>query len=80
MDRKYLSSNCVHVILLSSIHRLVKDTMHRAFWDNLEEELNEVPPNYTQAMVLLGEIKEVMYTCNMFMQILFSELHCLFLF
>jgi hypothetical protein len=43
--------------------------MHKVFWEMLEAELNEVPPNYTQAMILLGEIKEVMYSCNMFMQI-----------
>lgn len=41
-----------------SLHRLLKDIAHRAFWELLEAELNEVPPNYTQAMVLLGEIKE----------------------
>ncbi|PNF14068.1 T-complex protein 11-like protein 1 [Cryptotermes secundus] len=42
----------------NSLHRLVKDVAHKAFWDTLEEKLNEVPPDYEQAMVLLGEIKE----------------------
>jgi hypothetical protein len=69
MNREDLSSTCVNAILLNSLHRLIKDIAHRAFWELLEAELNEVPPNYTQAMVLLGEIKEVMYTCSMFMQI-----------
>ena len=32
--------------------------MHRAFWDVLESQLNESPPNFKQAMVLLTEIKE----------------------
>lgn len=31
--------------------------VHKAFWDVLESELQEDPPNYKQAMVLLGEIK-----------------------
>lgn len=42
----------------SSIHKQVKETMHRAFWNILDEELKEVPPNYTQAMVLLADVKE----------------------
>jgi hypothetical protein len=69
MNREDLSSNCVNVILLNSLHRLVKDIAHKAFWETLEEKLNEVPPDYKLAMVLLGEVKEVMYTCCMFMQI-----------
>jgi hypothetical protein len=36
--------------------------MCRAFWDKLEAELKEMPPNYTQAMVLLEDVKEVMYS------------------
>jgi hypothetical protein len=69
MSRQDLSSNCVNVLLLNSLQRLIKDTMHNVFWEMLEAELNEVPPNYTQALCLLEEIKEVMYTCNMFIQI-----------
>jgi hypothetical protein len=69
MNIEDLSSNYVNVILLNSLHRLVKDIAHKAFWETLEEKLNEVPPNYEQAMVLLGEVKEVAYTCSMFMQI-----------
>ncbi|XP_069682529.1 T-complex protein 11-like protein 1 isoform X2 [Periplaneta americana] len=41
-----------------SIHRQVKDTIHKAFWDVLESELNEDPPNYSQAMVLLEDVKQ----------------------
>lgn len=29
-------------------HKIVKDTMHRAFWELLREQLAEDPPNYTQ--------------------------------
>lgn len=37
----------------------VKEIMHKAFWNLLSEQLAEEPPNYTQALVLLKEIKEV---------------------
>lgn len=37
----------------------VKDTMHKAFWDLLRTEITSDPPEYTQAMVLLAEIREV---------------------
>lgn len=33
--------------------------MHKVFWDILESELNDDPPNYQQAIRLLGEIREV---------------------
>ncbi|XP_050443731.1 T-complex protein 11-like protein 1 isoform X2 [Adelges cooleyi] len=36
----------------------VKDTMHKAFWDLLRAQLNSDPPVYSQAMILLEEIRE----------------------
>lgn len=39
------------------MEKKVEDVVHRAFWDVLEAELSEDPPNYTQAMTLLGDIK-----------------------
>ncbi|KAH6924662.1 hypothetical protein HPB50_021803 [Hyalomma asiaticum] len=42
----------------NSLEQLVKETLCKAFWRILEEELNEDPPNYTQAMRLLQEAKE----------------------
>jgi len=39
----------------------VKDTMHKAFWELLREQLNSDPPEYSQAMTLLSEIQIV---CN----------------
>lgn len=33
--------------------------MHKAFWDILREQINEDPPVYDHALVLLAEIKEV---------------------
>lgn len=32
--------------------------MHKAFWDHLGQELAQDPPSYTQALVLLNEVKE----------------------
>ncbi|XP_015225219.1 PREDICTED: T-complex protein 11-like protein 1 [Cyprinodon variegatus] len=42
-----------------SLERRVKETMHQAFWDCLEDQLKEDPPSYQHAIKLLGEIKEV---------------------
>jgi len=42
----------------NSLHRRVKDTVFKAFWDILSQQLQEDPPNYSQALVLLSEIKE----------------------
>ncbi|XP_013772949.1 T-complex protein 11-like protein 1 [Limulus polyphemus] len=41
-----------------SLQDQVKKIVHQAFWDLLEEELKEDPCNYTQAMVLLHDVKE----------------------
>lgn len=43
----------------NSLQSKVKEIMHKAFWDVLASRLNEDPPDYTQALVLLEEIKEV---------------------
>lgn len=42
-----------------TFHRKVKEIMHKAFWNLLAEQLDEDPPIYTQAFVLLKEIKDV---------------------
>lgn len=44
----------------NSLEKVVKETFHKAFWDILEEQLNEDPPNYDQAMRLLQEAKEIL--------------------
>jgi hypothetical protein len=54
--------NFVNVIVFGSIHKQVKETLHTAFWNILDAELKEVPPNYTKAMVLLEDVKEVIYS------------------
>lgn len=40
------------------IQKQVKEVVHKAFWDVLQTQLNEDPPNYNQAMILLNEVKE----------------------
>lgn len=32
----------------NSVQKVIKDTMHRAFWDVLRQQLSEETPNYTQ--------------------------------
>lgn len=39
----------------------VKQIVHKAFWDHLESELNEDPPEYEHAIKLFEEIREVMF-------------------
>lgn len=31
--------------------------MHKAFWDALESDLDEDPPSYNRALILLAEVK-----------------------
>ncbi|MEQ2260078.1 wD repeat domain, partial [Xenotaenia resolanae] len=38
----------------------VRDNVHKAFWDILEAELNEDPPEYQHAIKLLEEIREIL--------------------
>ncbi|XP_065363599.1 T-complex protein 11-like protein 1 [Calliphora vicina] len=42
----------------NSLEKVIKETMHKAFWDNLRLQLNENPPCYDYAIRLLGDIKE----------------------
>ncbi|XP_058794679.1 T-complex protein 11-like protein 1 [Phymastichus coffea] len=42
----------------NSLHKTVKEIVHKAFWDILSNELSQDPPIYTQALRLLQEIKE----------------------
>lgn len=34
----------------NSLHKVVKETMHKVFWDILAQELKEDPPNYRQVL------------------------------
>lgn len=42
----------------NSLERQVRDVVHKAFWDKLQEELNQKPPVFNQALSLLQELKE----------------------
>ncbi|PAA61166.1 hypothetical protein BOX15_Mlig031772g1, partial [Macrostomum lignano] len=42
------------------LERRVRETMHRAFWDMLTENLAKQPPDYSQAVTLIGEIKTIL--------------------
>ncbi|CAI5786148.1 Uncharacterized protein PODLI_1B035660 [Podarcis lilfordi] len=44
----------------NSLTRRVKQIVHQAFWDRLEEDLNEDPPEYEHAIKLFEEIKEIL--------------------
>nr|XP_032648480.1 T-complex protein 11 X-linked protein 1-like isoform X2 [Chelonoidis abingdonii] len=42
----------------NSLESRVKETLHKAFWDSLKEQLSASPPVYTHVIQLLQEIKE----------------------
>ncbi|XP_025060682.1 T-complex protein 11-like protein 2 isoform X2 [Alligator sinensis] len=44
----------------NSLEGRVKKIVHKAFWDLLESELNEDPPEYEHAIKLFEEIKEIL--------------------
>uniref|UniRef100_A0A1B6DRJ1 T-complex protein 11-like protein 1 n=1 Tax=Clastoptera arizonana TaxID=38151 RepID=A0A1B6DRJ1_9HEMI len=60
----------------NSLHKRVKDSLHKAFWDILESQLAEDPPNYKQALVLLAEIKENLLSLLLPHNIRFKENIC----
>lgn len=43
----------------NSLEKKIKTILHDAFWDILREQLESDPPSYDQAIVLLGDIREV---------------------
>ncbi|KAM3587545.1 uncharacterized protein V6R79_008753 [Siganus canaliculatus] len=43
-----------------SLYKAVRDNVHRAYWDILESELNDDPPEYRHAIRLLEEIREIL--------------------
>ncbi|XP_053108761.1 T-complex protein 11-like protein 2 isoform X2 [Hemicordylus capensis] len=44
----------------NSLTGRVKQIVHKAFWDRLEEDLHEDPPEYEHAIKLFDEIKEIL--------------------
>ncbi|XP_019738597.1 T-complex protein 11-like protein 2 [Hippocampus comes] len=49
-----------HTLPEDSLWKMVRDNVHKAFWDILESELNDDPPEYQQAIKLLEEIREIL--------------------
>ncbi|XP_073514219.1 T-complex protein 11-like protein 1 isoform X2 [Phyllobates terribilis] len=45
-----------------SLERTVRDIVHKAFWDCLETQFSEEPPVYDHAIILLGELKESLFS------------------
>jgi len=56
---EYLFNVFLNMFYSVSLMKQVKDTMHKAFWELLREQLNSDPPVYSQAMILLSEIQIV---------------------
>ncbi|XP_063622827.1 T-complex protein 11-like protein 1 [Cydia splendana] len=46
----------------NSYQKLVKETMHRAYFDILKEQLNSDPPCFKQALVLLEDVKQGLFS------------------
>lgn len=46
----------------NEVEKQVKEIMQRAFWDLLEDQLKADPPQYSQAISLLTEIKGMLYS------------------
>ncbi|XP_039748101.1 T-complex protein 11-like protein 1 [Pararge aegeria] len=46
----------------NSYQKLVKETMHKVYFDILREQLNSDPPEYTQALVLLEDVKQGLFS------------------
>lgn len=51
----------IFIFIFVSLFKIVRDTLHKAYWDILESELNDDPPEYEHAIKLLEEIREVSY-------------------
>ncbi|KAM6191881.1 LOW QUALITY PROTEIN: T-complex protein 11 homolog [Sarcoramphus papa] len=45
---------------VESLENRVKETLHKAFWDSLQEQLSASPPDYTPAIQLLQEIEALL--------------------
>ncbi|XP_069489584.1 T-complex protein 11 homolog isoform X2 [Ambystoma mexicanum] len=45
-----------------SLEHKVKEIVHKVFWDSLRDQLSANPPDHTQAIKLLQEIKEALLT------------------
>ncbi|KAJ0172610.1 hypothetical protein K1T71_011749 [Dendrolimus kikuchii] len=46
----------------NSYQKLVKETMHKAYFDILREQLNSDPPEYKQGLILLEDVKQGLFS------------------
>jgi hypothetical protein len=46
------------IMLDEGFRRYIKDTLHTAFWDILQTELDETPPKYDKVIMLLTELRD----------------------
>ncbi|XP_050355583.1 T-complex protein 11-like protein 1 isoform X2 [Nymphalis io] len=46
----------------NSYQKLVKETMHKAYFDILREQINSDPPEHKQALVLLEDVKQGLFS------------------
>ncbi|CAH0719033.1 unnamed protein product, partial [Brenthis ino] len=46
----------------NSYQKLVKETMHKAYFDILREQLTSDPPEYKQALILLEDVKQGLFS------------------
>ncbi|XP_010962104.1 T-complex protein 11-like X-linked protein 2 isoform X2 [Camelus bactrianus] len=44
----------------NSLEGRIMEMMYNAFWDHLEDQLSSIPPNFTCALELLKEVKEIL--------------------
>merc|ERR1719510_2734251 len=46
----------------NELEKQIKEVMQRAFWDILQEQLEQDPPVYSQALQLFMEVKTMLYS------------------
>lgn len=51
-------------VLFCSLEKQVKEIMHKAFWDSLEENLKQDPPDFTHALIVIADLRKVIILCS----------------
>eukprot|EP00794_Sanderia_malayensis_P012909 gene12909-14239_t len=59
----------------NTLEKAVRDVVHKAFWDNLQQQLDHDPPQYENALQLLKEIKEIVLSFVGRNEVLKSQIH-----
>ncbi|XP_001635741.2 T-complex protein 11-like protein 1 [Nematostella vectensis] len=42
----------------NSMEKQIRDIVHKAYWDKLQEDLDKTPPDYSQMLMLIADLKE----------------------